>query len=296
MTCPLCGAKHKQAIESDYVFGGKESDKYIHCEECDLFYLHPKPSEEELLNFYKNDFEKFMTNRSGKDSDWSNAEKHAEISKRDAIRRMSFLEETLETSKTILEVGASTGFMLDHIKDSFSDLKVSAIEPSDYFCSFMRNKGIEAYQSLNELPEDKKFDLIIHFFVVAHVFNFKQFIAEYYEKLNVGGKMIFETPSTTDALRGLYDIPEFHKFYRQVAHIVSFNPNSMKKFLDEMGYKYTIKPHQRYDLSNHMVWMQTGKPGGQGKFKIFSDELIEKYKEDLKKSWNCDTVILKIYK
>lgn len=39
-----------------------------------------------------------------------------------------------------------------------------------------------------------------------------------------------------------------------------------------------------------------GKAGGQGRFDIFSKETIEAYKNDLKNSWNCDTVILKIFK
>ena len=56
-------------------------------------------------------------------------------------------------------------------------------------------------------------------------------------------------------------------------------------------------PEQRYDLSNHIVWMTEGKPGGQGRYNaVFSDELIDRYRADLKKQWKCDTLFLYIFK
>ena len=43
--------------------------------------------------------------------------------------------------------------------------------------------------------------------------------------------------------------------------------------------------------------MTDGKPGGQGRFDdIFSTNLIQQYQKDLKDSWRCDTIFLKIYK
>ena len=45
-------------------------------------------------------------------------------------------------------------------------------------------------------------------------------------------------------------------------------------------------------MSNHIHWMTSGRPGGQGKFdEFFSEELTEKYKEDLKAKWVCDTCL-----
>ena len=43
--------------------------------------------------------------------------------------------------------------------------------------------------------------------------------------------------------------------------------------------------------------MTAGRPGGQGKFdEFFSEELTEKYKEDLKAKWVCDTMFVYINK
>ena len=39
-----------------------------------------------------------------------------------------------------------------------------------------------------------------------------------------------------------------------------------------------------------------GKPGGQGRFKLFSNKTLEAYKKDLIDNWKCDTLVLKIFK
>lgn len=294
--CPLCNSKDAQSIESDYVYGGKETQIYVHCDNCDLYYLFPKPTLKELDTFYSEQFEEFMQNRSGDDSNWEDAQKHCEISQRDALRRMAFLDDTLQNAHNILEVGASTGFMVDAVQTKYQDKHIYAVEPSLRFCEYMQKKGIKAYSALESVP-DIKFDLIMHFFVVAHVYDFEEFLTEQYKRLNKGGKIIFETPSTTDPLRSLYKVKDFQNFYWQVAHLVSFSPLSMKYLLDKLGYTYNIIPHQRYDISNHMVWMQEGKPGGRGKYShVFSEELETEYKKSLETHWLCDTLIVEIIK
>ena len=79
-------------------------------------------------------------------------------------------------------------------------------------------------------------------------------------------------------------------------HHYYYNPASVSYVLDKLGLKYEILPEQRYDLSNHITWMMDSLPGGQGRFSIFSQETIATYKKDLMDNWQCDTMIVKIYK
>lgn len=296
-TCPLCASNKDQFIESRHVYGGEVKQNYIICKVCDLYYITPKPSEEDLNEFYINNFEDFMDKRSGDDSNWKEESAHFEIQKREAQRRMPFLSKSIKKDTSVLEVGASTGFMLNAIREIEPSAQLYGLEPSKQFSSYIEKSGLTCYRKFEEIAQEKRFDLIIHFFVIAHVHNFESFLLDYLSKLNKGGQMIFETPSATDALYQLYDIPEFKKFYWQVAHLVSFTNKSMKFFLDKHNLKYEIIPHQRYDLSNHMVWMQNGKPGGREKYKnIFSDNLEAEYKKSLEDKWFCDSMIVKIYK
>lgn len=297
ITCPLCQKSQKQFVESKTVYGGNINQNYICCKDCDFYYLTPKPTEEELSDFYVNNFENFMDKRSGDDSNWKEAEAHIAIQKRESERRFPFLDDKIQENITILEVGASTGFMLNAIKDREPTVTAYALEPSKQFSLYLEKSGYKCFREPIEIPIELKFDLIIHFFVIAHVHDFEEFLLFYLSKLKKGGTMIFETPSATDALYQLYDIPEFKKFYWQVAHLISFTNKSMKKFLDKYNLKYEIIAHQRYDLSNHMVWMQNGKPGGRDKYKnVFTKQVEFEYKESLEKKWLCDSMIVKIYK
>ena len=61
--------------------------------------------------------------------------------------------------------------------------------------------------------------------------------------------------------------------------------------MEKAGYHFEIFPLQRYDLSNHMYWMITGKPGGQGHFNaVFSPALLAEYEKNLKARFLCDTI------
>ena len=108
--------------------------------------------------------------------------------------------------------------------------------------------------------------------------------------------MIAEIPSSTDVLTSFYSIPSFEKFYWSIAHHYYYNPKSIEYIMNELNYRYSIEPEQRYDLSNHITWLMDGKPGGQGRFKLFSNKTLEAYKKDLIDNWKCDTLVLKIFK
>jgi hypothetical protein len=115
--------------------------------------------------------------------------------------------------------------------------------------------------------------------------------------LKIEGKMVFEVPCATDPLIALYKVSAFDKFYWSVAHHWYFNRESLTEVLKKTGYRFELFPEQRYDLSNHMVWMQEGKPGGLGRYgDIFGSNLDGLYKEKLKEHWLCDTVIAVVNK
>ena len=295
--CRICNAiEERQTLRAEYVFGGREEHNFWECSNCRIIYLYPYLSKEEERHFYKKEFEKFMSSRVGDHRDWTNAKKHITSNQDQVERRWKFVEEHLEKDKTLLEIGCSSGFMMDAFRDS--GLNCYGVEPSGEFLEFLKDNGHRAYESIEDLKknEDKKFDIITHFFVFEHISNPFEFLKETYDMLNSGGIIIAEIPSSTDALTSLYNIPAFEKFYWSIAHHYYYNPKSLEYILDKLGYRYELLPEQRYDLSNHMTWMMNGKAGGQNRFDIFSEDTLKSYREDLMKNWKCDTVILKIFK
>ncbi len=291
--CRFCNAKPSlQSIKGEFVYGGTSGQHFWKCDACQIIYLFPPLSEEEELSFYKKEFEKYMEKRTGGDKDWSTPEKHFISNQGEVERRMPFLESYVRKGQKILEIGCSSGFVLSALKDKGVD--VYGLDPSEGFIEYVRSKGIHVYQTLEELTENHKlaFDVIIHYYVLEHIGKPVEFIRKYMGLLKNTGKMIFEVPCATDPLVELYKVPAFDKFYWSVAHHWYFNKESLSEVLKKTGYSFQLFPEQRYDISNHMTWMQEGKPGGLGRYShIFGSELDKLYKEKMKENWFCDTVI-----
>lgn len=296
--CRLCGISENQTIRSEHVYGGTANYKFYECSSCGAIYLYPPLNDEEEKHFYKKEFEKFMSSRSGTERDWTNAEKHIDTNQDQVTRRLKYLMPYIKPGVKILEIGCSTGFMLD----AFMDLGAECVgvEPSGEFLPFLLEKGYRAYESLEDFMAqnpDEKFDLVVHFFVFEHIRNPLEFLNTNIGCLKNGGIVIAEIPSATDPLVTLYKIEAFEKFYWSIAHHYYYTPKSLKYILEQIpNIRYEILPEQRYDLSNHITWLMEGKPGGQGRFEVFGSNTLRSYSEDLKQSWLCDTVILSIKK
>lgn len=293
--CRICNAKEQdQRVRAEFVYGGSEEHRFWHCQRCDAVYLFPVPSPEEEAYFYEREFEKFMASRSEAERDWSNAEAHVRSNQDQVRRRWRVLEPYLRAGVDLLEVGCSSGFMLDAFREA--GIQCTGVEPSGAFSDFLREKGYTVYKSVDELKArvpEKRFDLVVHFFVFEHVRDPFEFLKSTLGLLKPVGKMIAEIPCVNDPLTSLFEIPAFERFYWSIAHHYYYSPRSIAYVLDSLGVKYRLVPEQRYDLSNHIIWMTKGTPGGQGKFKhVFTKELIEKYKQDLRDKWLCDTMFL----
>ena len=296
--CRLCGAeKSAQTLRAETVYGGGPEHAFFECSRCGAIYLSPALDEDDEARFYRQEFEKFMESRSGQDRDWSSAEAHVQTNQDNVIRRWQVLEPYVDKGLDVLEIGCSSGFMLDAFRDA--GLLCAGIEPSGTFVDYLRKKNHEIYESLDAMQVKtpfRRFDLIVHFFLFEHISDPWAFMQETYSLLKPGGRIIAEIPSATDPLTSMYNIPEFEKFYWSIAHHFYYRPQSIRFLMDRLGYEYELIPEQRYDLSNHIVWMTEGRPGGQGRFsEVFSTALLEVYKEDLKKSWLCDTMFLIVH-
>ena len=234
----------------------------------------------------------------GTERDWENAENHIRTNQDQVARRWRYLEPFVKSGNSLLEIGCSTGFMMDAFRDAGMDS--IGIEPSGEFLEFLRQRDHKAYETVEDLKKtesEAKFDLIVHFFVFEHIRDPFAFLREQYELLKPGGAIIAEIPCVSDPLTEVFDIPAFEKFYWSIAHHYYYSKRSMEFVMDRLGYDYELLPEQRYDISNHFTWMMDGKPGGQGRFSgLLSEETLAAYRKDLMDSFTCDTVILVVKK
>jgi 2-polyprenyl-3-methyl-5-hydroxy-6-metoxy-1,4-benzoquinol methylase len=293
--CPLCGADHtRQDVVTRHVYGGKVGQAFFHCDSCDVNYMHPRLTAEEEAKFYAAEFESFMSGRSGEAGGWEQPEKHIQMNVPNQTRRMKYIQPKLKPGSRVLEIGCSSGFMLYPLLEQGHEC--TGIEPSGVFGEFVNKKGINCFNSMDELTANDQykgyFDVVMHFFVLEHISTPGEFLAEQLELIKPGGYLIFEIPNAADPLYSVYDIAEFERFYWSVAHHWYFNEASTKYLLSKTGEEYEIILDQRYDLSNHMVWARDGKPGGMGRYTEMIGEGVEEYyKQALIDSGNCDTLV-----
>ncbi len=295
INCPLCKNLNSTiTVVTKHVYGREGSAFYL-CNSCEVIFQYPMLSEKDEKIFYKKEFENFMQKRTGKKNSWTKIDEHLKINEDNKQRRYNYLKKFTKGKNKILEIGCSSGFMLYDLKNKGNTCH--GIEPSGFFQNYLKKNKIKLFPNMKKLIQQKaSYDIIMHFFVLEHIRNPKNFLLDQLSLLKKNGKIVFEIPCYQDALHKIYDIPEFERFYWSVAHPWYFNENSLKFLLKKLKKKFKIIRDQRYDLSNHLFWMKNGKPGGMKYYSKFLGESIEeKYKKNLISKGYFDTLVGIIY-
>lgn len=282
--CRLCGSADADLI-GEKVADAPESKQYK-CRQCEIVYLFPIMSEKEEADFYRAEFEKYMAGRSG--ASWKSPQAHFRSYQAEGERRLPLVRPFLKPEDDVLEIGSSTGYFLDDLRGYVNS--VTGMEPSQAYCEYANSIGVKTHQSLDELSGNR-YDVIFLYYVLEHLRDPIGYMSSLSNWLKPNGRILLEVPNVDDVLLSPYNIPNFAPFYWQKAHYYNFSHQTLKDVLIRAGYDVQMIPAQRYDLSNHMVWMMEGKPGGVGRFKeIFTPELEIAYAEALKKHLKCDTL------
>jgi len=294
-SCPLCGAPAgEQSVVVTSVYGDDGRHAVFHCAGCDVRHLHPGLSPAEEAKFYAAEFESFMAKRSAADSGWDGPERHIAANEGQRRRRMGHLAGFLKPKSRILEIGCASGFMLYPLVAAGHDCV--GIEPSGIFSEYVRRRGLACHQSLDDLAaagaDTDGFDLILHYYVMEHLADPIDFLRRQMRLLRPGGRIVFEVPNANDALTTIYDVPAYAQFIWVISHRWYFSERSLARVFAAAGGKGEIALDQRYDLSNHLVWLRDGKPGGMGRFTdILGAEVEDQYRQALIRARRCDTLI-----
>ncbi|OGR89175.1 MAG: hypothetical protein A2992_09950 [Elusimicrobia bacterium RIFCSPLOWO2_01_FULL_59_12] len=244
-------------------------------------------TQEEETAFYQAEWDAYMEKRAG--PGWKSPASHFRSYQPEGERRLGLIRPSLLPEDRVLEIGSGTGYFLDDLRGYVT--AVTGVEPNPAQREYAHQRGLKTAATLEELGP-QKFDVICAYYVVEHFRDPVGTLASWRSRLNANGRMVIEVPNVDDILLGPYAIPNFAPFYWQKAHYFNFSRKTLKKVLDRAGYTSHLLPVQRYDLSNHMVWMMEGKPGGAGRFKdLFTPALEASYADMLKAQWHCDTVM-----
>lgn len=288
MKCYLCNNEEHTLISEKLRYESKSN--VFKCNNCGLVFLYPAMTPEEERSFYEMEYgEIYSAEKGTTPAQLFNARLG------DAQAYYELVKDYINKDHDCLELGCASGYFLAAIKDKVRS--VTGYETHLLLRQYCQEIGINMIGSIGECKSNQ-FDRVFMFFLLEHLGNPVNYLAEVRRILKKGGKIFIEIPNVEDSLLSLYNIPAFINYYYTPAHQFYYSKSTLSDLLRKSGFNdFEIKPVQRYDLSNHIHWMMNGKPGGQGLFKhIFSPELIKRYAQDLKDHFICDTLFAVVTK
>jgi len=178
--------------------------------------------------------------------------------------RLAALTPELNTSKSLLEVGASSGQFITHIRNQVG--KVHAIELDKACCEFLSaDLGIEVdSEFLRESKfADERYDIVCAFQVMEHVPDPGAFIKDLKESSKQGGVIYVEVPNLHDPLLTVWNVDAYKKFFYHSAHLHYFTEKSLRQVALAAGFRdedVEISFTQDYNLLNHLHWVMNDGP------------------------------------
>ncbi len=221
--CPACGSgKSRPKFKKNCI-------NYDECDECETFFVNPRPSASVLEWFYSG---------SPNYKYWNDIIFPASESVRRGKIFVPRVDRLLELCKkysvktgAILEIGAGFGTFCEEIKSRNVFTRVVAVEPTPNLAETCRQRGLDVLeQPVEKIRLDPKslFDVVASFEVIEHLFSPVDFVKHMIRMLNPGGLLILTCPNgkgfDVETLGALSDTVDHE-------HLNYFNPTSLSKML-----------------------------------------------------------------
>ena len=283
VACPICqnkktDIKYQGSIRKGKFPSHEKNKKIFQCPSCTTIF------QEQTLNYEDNSYRN-LTNG-------SNEIEKLKFLSNELDNQLRFLPKENFETKSVIDVGCATGFLLDYLKEKGA--KTSAIEKNQVFIDFLCKSGHSTYSDFNQIREEK-FDLVTCFNVIEHVEDAITFVKNMYEILKPGGTLLIETPNSNDYLLNILG-EDFASFFYRVQHRFYFDEQSLKQVMIYSGVSdYTFLYSQKYGLKNLLNWVKKKLPGQMDEYE-FSKGLEEQFQREIEMNKASDHIIIRIKK
>lgn len=214
--CDLCGADdYKVLYKKPDMLTWINNFEYpvVKCKNCGLVYVNPRPTQESMKNFYKNDYH-------------GDREDAAHLARYDI--ESSFLPK-LDNEK-VLDIGCGPASFLKYLKRLYPNITAHGV---DFFTPKVDAEGVIFHNKL--LTEcgfsDEEFDIITSWAVFEHSHNPGEYFSEVHRILKTNGKFVFLV-TNSESLHG-------NKAYREDVprHTYHFSEKTLEKYAEKFGFK-----------------------------------------------------------
>lgn len=226
INCILCNIPSDKIVISENGFNG------VKCDNCELIYISPRPSEEQMINFYHSD-----SDFGDGTSPYLDSKARYRVSKSKTIHASNNIKSIKKYKQkcSLIEIGPGPGlFMIEAKKNKFKPMGLE-INPSR--ASYLEKLGFECITSPLEkinLNNFSKVDVVYHCDVMAHFYDPFKAINVMSKMLKENGVLVIETGN----------IPELNNFwissfssFHYPGHLFFFSEKSLSELLRQNGFE-----------------------------------------------------------
>ncbi|MFZ3169720.1 MAG: class I SAM-dependent methyltransferase [Candidatus Methanoperedens sp.] len=242
MTCNYCkGTEHEVVAE----YTRLEKNDILKCKNCGLVYLDIKKNKKDIESFYSLEYRKIPA------LPVQSAQEHYDdkVTQHDSEDRISFISNHFEIrGKKILEIGSASGSLLNKLSE-YGAKEVVGIELSEEFAEFSRNRGFKIFTDpIEELDISQKFDIVVSFHTIEHVFDPMAVFKGIYKALKPDGWFLGEVPNQNDWRIKIFDDKIVKRFHYDPNHYYYFSPETLKNHLKTSGFNdIRLETVERYN-------------------------------------------------
>jgi 2-polyprenyl-3-methyl-5-hydroxy-6-metoxy-1,4-benzoquinol methylase len=258
---------HKTGLENIYKYDDFEKRRVVLRDGRDAFVWFSLIDGHGILDtefwenpeFYSEDYrEEFSANLDS----FTSPEEHLRIYEKINKRQFKQFRKLVNQKTKFLEIGSSFGGVIKHV-DSIRPERCDALEPNKKDVSFLKSK-LENTNVINSLFEnyefESKYDLVVSFEVLEHVFNLTKFLTKLSNITESGARVNFEVPNHRDALLVNYKNERYQSFYYHKSHVHYFTPESLKMIFSNFGFDGEVSSFQMYPFYNQIFWSYNNQP------------------------------------
>lgn len=229
VNCPACESKQYTKKYSKYGL------TFVECNECKTIFTNPRPTEEILSYFYRGSVNYAYWNKYIFPA--SEATRREKIFVPRVDRTLLFCQKYNVETNSLLEVGAGFGTYCLEVQSRNIFKRIVAVEPTPHLAESCRKKGLEVIEDMIEniyFSEEEKFDVVVNFEVIEHLFSPKKFIINCGRLLKKGGLFIVTCPNGQG-----FDFMVLGDKCNSLdhEHLNYFNPKSLSLLLENCGFE-----------------------------------------------------------
>ncbi len=220
IACPLCSQQQAERLKDLDSFGANV--RYYHCKYCGFVFQDAARSQAANPEFYKQAYRKIYQ---ATETPTSKDLRQQQLRAADQIR---FLRaQGAAQPKRILDIGASSGLLLDAFRQAFN-AECIGVEPGESYRALAESRGLDMFKSIESLiaSQPERFDLVSLMHVLEHLQDPVGVLRQIREGLLKEQGLL------------LLEVPNFyaHDSY-ELAHLSCFTPHTLRETLRLAGFE-----------------------------------------------------------